>query len=278
VTDRTGRSAAGLLCAALLWGAAGRAAALEIPLTRGADSGRGGTSVGYVDMDSVFQEYPETLKAKNEYYEELGRRREFLKTKEEELGDLKEQLAVLRAALKDLAGPAGGPVPPVDGATPPGAADDFAAAVESGAGATTAPAPSLDGSPVPPIEPSPPTGEGAPVPPGEDAAFGTDASPVPLGAADASLLQREQLLAVKEAELERARADAARELKTLEERRTLQIMGKLYHALVQIAEERGISLVVDKSSILYGHEAVDLTESLRRRVRGLPDTDDELLR
>ena len=46
-------------------------------------------------------------------------------------------------------------------------------------------------------------------------------------------------------------------------------------ALVQLAEENNISLVVDKSSILYGQAAIDLTAKLRRRVRGLPDVKEE---
>ena len=50
--------------------------ALEIPLTRG--SGESGTTVGVVDMEAVFQAYPETQKAKRQYFNELARRRQDL--------------------------------------------------------------------------------------------------------------------------------------------------------------------------------------------------------
>jgi Skp family chaperone for outer membrane proteins len=48
----------------------------------------------------------------------------------------------------------------------------------------------------------------------------------------------------------------------------------LHKALVDVATERGVAVVVDKSSILYGENAVDLTEALHRKVRGLPDPRD----
>lgn len=222
------------LVALLSWFLAGTGAvvALEIPLKQqsGQSSG-GGPAIGFVDMESVFQEFPETQKAKTEYYKELNTRREALAQREKELSDLKEQLAVLRSTVEEAA------KEPVQ------------------ASSDTVVTPSTDTAALPGLTPGPPT-------PGM--------SPAALAAIQESVRQREDILKEKESSLEQARKEAADALKLLEERRSLQIFGKLYTALVQIADEEGIGLVVDKSSILYGQKAQDLTEKLRRRVRGLP--------
>jgi Skp family chaperone for outer membrane proteins len=205
--------AAGVLLAA-------SARALEIPLKKA--GGDGGTTVGYVDMEAVFQEYPETAKARKAYYAELAKRREALAERERELSALREDLRRLREGRQ---APAGAPASA-------GAADS----AETSTGTVSA-------TPA--------------APPGED------------------IPKREKDLAEKETALEQSRADAAKSLKELEETRSLQIMGKLYNALVQLAEENGIGLVVDKSSILYGRPAIDLTGKLNRRIRGLPEVEPE---
>ena len=61
-----------------------------------------GVSVGVVDMEAIFQDYPETLKAKNEYYAELTKRRAALSDEESQVTDLRQQLSVLRQTLGDL--------------------------------------------------------------------------------------------------------------------------------------------------------------------------------
>lgn len=75
----------------------------------------------------------------------------------------------------------------------------------------------------------------------------------------------------KKEEITAARRTAAQELRALEEKKSLQILGTLYKTLTQLAQERGVDVVVDKSFVLFGQEAVDLTEPLARRLRGLPD-------
>jgi len=190
-----------------------RVSALEIPLKGGSG---GGVSVGVADMEIIFQEYPETKKAKNEYYTELSKKRADLSARENELSTLRQQLAVLRSTVGDL---------------------NQASSAASSSTDTAS----------------------------------TGVSTQSVTAVTESMLERERSLTDKESALEQARVDAATAIKNLEEQRSLQIFGKLYSALVQLAEEEGVSLVVDRSSVLYGHETIDLTEKLRRRVRGLPD-------
>jgi Skp family chaperone for outer membrane proteins len=212
------------LVAAFLFVAAG-AVALEIPLKQSFGEGAG-TSIAYVDMETIFQQFPETAKAKEQYYQQVADRRETLAQKEKELVDLREQLSVLRSTLE---------------------ASQSAPSTEQAVSESTAVTVS-----------------------------GLNVSTASLAAVAQSLTQREQLLQEKEASLKREQLQAVEELKRLEEQRTLQIYGKLYNALVQLAEEQGVSLIVDKTSILYGQKALDLTDRLSRRVRGLPDTDTEL--
>jgi Skp family chaperone for outer membrane proteins len=198
------------------------ARALEIPLERapGKTTLRRGAVIGFVDMDRVYKEFPETRRAKQDYQKEADRLRQSLSDKELELSDLREQLAVLKDAL----------------------AADAAVAVSS---------PSVAVSTV--------AAESAPA----------------YAPSSADMSIRESTLAAQESALLQAKKDAAAELTAFERRRAAQIFGKLYQALVQLADERGVDLVLDKSALLYGQVALDLTETLSRRVRGLPDTDED---
>lgn len=181
--------------------------AVDIPLQKGGDKG---TRVGFVDMDKIFREYPDTLKARGEYYKELERRKQAVAEKE-------RQLALLDAPLE------------------------------------VAPAPAVSTAPAVPV--SEVAGGTTPV---------ATVVPVDTVARDA---EKEKL----KTELAAARQEAIRSLKEFEEKRSLQILGTLYKALAQLAEERGVDVVVDKTSLLYGQPAVDLTDALSRRVRGLPE-------
>src|SRR5687768_3046770 len=90
------------------------AGALDIPLT-GVTSGGGdgGGKIGYVDMDRIFQIYPQTLAAKEDYAKQLQRKRQQLADKEEELANIKSRISVLESTLRTMGAPAGA-VPPSD--------------------------------------------------------------------------------------------------------------------------------------------------------------------
>ncbi len=95
--------------------------ALDIPLSGGTDGGGGGLRIGYVDMDKIFQIYPQTQAAKEDYAKQLKKKRELLASKEAELRDVEGKISVLESTLKQ-----GGA-----SATPPAAegAPDAAASV-----------------------------------------------------------------------------------------------------------------------------------------------------
>ena len=184
--------------------------ALDIPLTGGA-AGEGGMKIGYVDMERIFQVFPQTRDAKADYAEQLAKKREALAELEDELKALRTRLSILQSTLTGYA-PAD-PEAPAEGDAPPEEPGDAAANTRN-----------------------------------------------------VEALRRE--LEAKEAEFEEARQRSAQDLAAFEKRQSQIILGKIYQALKELAAERQISLVVDKSSILFGSAEVDLTDDLQRRVRG----------
>jgi Skp family chaperone for outer membrane proteins len=231
--------------------------ALEIPVQRAQGKKRDAQVVAFVDMERVYQEFPETRKARQEYLEQADKMKQALADKAAELSDLREQLAVLRDASAADAAAVGSTTVAVSS---PSAALALPAVTTGTTKGTSAPGPSFS------------TGTAKALSPGGPAASTATVS-VPRTAASGpvNLQQREQTLAEEESALAQAKADAARKLAEFEKKRAGQIFGKLYTALVQLADERGVDIVLDKSSLLYGQGSLDLTEDLSRRVRGLPD-------
>jgi Skp family chaperone for outer membrane proteins len=192
---------------------AATAHSLEIPLKKGSGEG---TRVGYVDMERIFRDYPETQKARAEYFKEVERQRAALAERERQLAGVVQEIDMLQEAVQ----------PPADSTS----------TVASSTGAA---------SPV--------------------------LSSATVAAVQEGVAKRAANLEQRQTELSMAKQAAAQTLRDLEAKRSRQILGSLHKALVDLAEEKGIGLVVDKSAILYGQSAIDLTDALSRRVRGLPE-------
>jgi len=92
--------------------------ALEIPLggAAAAGGGSGGASVGFVDMDRIFQIYPQTQAAKEDYAKQLQKRRDQLAEKEAQVNNLKSRISILESTVKDI----GTAAPPDDAVTSDG--------------------------------------------------------------------------------------------------------------------------------------------------------------
>jgi len=223
----------------LLLGASA-AQSLELPLTKG--TGKQKAVIAFVDMELIFQEFPDTQKAKLKYHTELQRRREDLSKRDTELLDLRQQLAVLESTLTEMQSAINNPPPPAP-------VPEATVSTET----ATPPADSFD------IEPS----------------TAVDTPQISTATLSEGLQKRKKDLEEKEKDLEKARVEAVQSLKDIEEKKSLQIFGELYRNLVQLAQEEGITLVLDKSNVLYGETAIDLTEKLRRRIRGLPPPEQE---
>jgi Skp family chaperone for outer membrane proteins len=183
---------------------------LEIPLSGAQGNQGGGSRIGYVDMERIFQIYPQTKDAKDDYFKKREKMREDLTAKERKVEEVKQKLAILEATLLGLR--------------------------KSGVEGNTASTSTTTQTP-PETNPD-------------------------------SITQAKRDLESLQAEVESDRQTAENDLASFEKKQTQIILGKIFGALQELAEEEQVTLVVDKSSILYGAVDIDLTEKLQRRVRG----------
>jgi len=89
-----------------------------------------------------------------------------------------------------------------------------------------------------------------------------------VAALDEKIAQKTRELERKQAQARDEQASAEKNLLDLESRRSEILLGKIYKAVQEVARKEGISVVVDKTGILYGHNAVDLTEKVLKYLKG----------
>jgi Skp family chaperone for outer membrane proteins len=130
-------------------------------------------------------------------------------------------------------------------------------------------APVPEPAPEPAPEPVAAQPDPAPAPQPEPSILpGVDPSAARLIELDGLIAARQAEIAPLEAALEREQTLAERNLLDAESRRTDQVLARLYRAVSEVARRDGVSVVVDKSAILYGHPAVDLTDRVLAHLRG----------
>lgn len=262
-------------------------------------------SVGYVDIERVFKEYPETLKAREDFQVQIHKKEKVLNEKKSEIFALKAEIARLRQekefssrfpmrmeqappAVSTAAAAAVPDSAPVQEAS--GAVFSTAAAVEQEGSAAAVSTQSASGLPgistaAASMEASTATVDisSRPVPEAEKSATQTvmdlpgvksvpvSSLPVAVSTAtaelDMTIRDKENELAQKEKLLNELQRQVERELLDYESRKTEIILGKIYQFLRSLAASQGISVVVDKRSILYGQSGVDLTDKLIKRLR-----------
>jgi Skp family chaperone for outer membrane proteins len=122
-----------------------------------------------------------------------------------------------------------------------------------------------------PAAATPPAGLPVPSAPAATAAAGTPA-PSNLNPAlvelDARIAVKQKELDSKELAYKSEQSNSEKNLLDLESRKTEILLGKIHRAVQEVAHREGVSVVVDKSSILYGHDAVDLTDKVMKYLRG----------
>jgi Skp family chaperone for outer membrane proteins len=84
------------------------------------------------------------------------------------------------------------------------------------------------------------------------------------------LAMKKKNLGQKESEFKEHQAQVEKNLLDLESRRTEILLGKIYAVVQEVARENGVSVVVDKSQILFGHTTVDLTGKVIKKLETLP--------
>ena len=87
---------------------------------------------------------------------------------------------------------------------------------------------------------------------------------------DSAIAAKETDLAKKQEALRLAQRQAERELLEYETGKSEMILGRIYIALKELAVKEGVSVVVDKRTILFGHAAVDLTGKLIKNLEESP--------
>lgn len=260
-------------------------------------------NIGFIDMQRVFKLYPETSRAKENFNEVIRQAEEQINMKKAEILRLRLDLPRLRLergkikkkiedALRTPApapAPLRAPEPPAVSTAPPAAATT-----------PTPPAAPPEVSTAPTALSSLPglsddiltkedlpkelvgkkqmvikrTIVGAPSAPAVTApASGPEADIIAL---QKSLKEAKSNLADTVSRIETLttilhehEASAEKSLMDLESRKTELLLGSIHKAIREVAAREGVSVVIDKAGILYGNNAVDLTERVLNRLKGL---------
>ncbi len=281
--------------AVLLLAAPVRAIELSLEENR-AESG----SVGFVDMQRLFDSSPDAQKAKEGFQDLIRQAEERVNLRKAELLKLGRELdasraerAALAAAPETPAVPAA-PAPiaastaaapaPADVSVSTPAAPDAVAASSAPALALSTGALALPGmtpdvsAPMAPPSASSATAPAAAAP----VAVSSAAAPTPAASAppkgkadqllalDAKILALQAEIASKETELSQVHDGADKDLLAAEGRKTDRVLARLYRAIGAVAKREGVSVVIDKSSLLYGHPAMDLTDKVLAELERSP--------
>lgn len=288
---------------AVLLTAATAAGAMEISLEE--NRGQRG-SIGYVDLQAVFRRFPEVGRAKQSYAEIVRQAEEQVNLKKAELIGLRADISSLKAE-RDAASraplytpppapapvapppspePAPAPEPPAKAQTPPAepaspltnlpgmsSSEPLRISIPgmpeetlSGEAAATPAAPA---APAPAAVPAP-----APAPAPTAAELQAQAEEqlrrrdAKVKELDAAVAAKEAVLASKQAALGGYQAQVEKDLVNIESKRSELLLGRIYTAVKETAVENGVSVVIDKTAILFGQGSVDLTDKVLKKLEG----------
>lgn len=247
---------AGIWMAAMVWGTGSRSPAMEIPLEGAGHA----AAVAYVNMHKVFEAFPETEKARVDLNLIIAERQQDITAKKEEISSLKAQIDFLKKQMGAVL-PSTAPKTVAENPNP-AQAPDSATALTS----LTLP----EGSPLkflfsPPAE-STSTAQAA-----NKVNYSTFAASAPqilpgIPSPGPSLMGKEAELSKKESELEVFIGLAEQEIRQMEEGKSMTVMARIYRTLEDISSRQGYSVVLDKSDILYGESAIDITDQLIQKL------------
>lgn len=231
-------------------------------------------SVGFVDMKLLFKLFPETQKAKESFEEAVHQTEEQINLRRAEIIGIQSEIARLKAE-RDLA--AKNSSAPLVHLTP--TAGDGPAAKPSAPPVAPPNIPGMEmtvSTAVPAHTPVSPGGTGTTVAVSTAATHGGAASPSPTSASpaaahivelDREIDQQSKLFESKESEFKAFESQAEKSLLDLESRKSEVLLGRIYAAIRDVAKAEDISVVVDKSQILFGHKAVDLTDKVVKKLK-----------
>lgn len=264
------------LIAALLMAAPMRAQALELLLEE--NRGESGT-IGYVDIDKVFKEYSGTTGAREDFLAEIKKKETALNDRKTAIYTLKAEMAKLRQEREFAL------TLPSLMDTQRSVDEARAQTVQASTQPVQAPQPSTATASAQPAAAQPvlQSTAAAALPSGVASLPGMDTidlpgvSKVPINRfkfsvstsvpeIDAAIERKTKELSQKEDELKIFQKQAEKELLEYESRKSELLLGRIYVALKELATKEEVSVVVDKRNILYGQNAVDLTDKLIKKL------------
>jgi len=265
-----------------------RLAAVEIPLESLTPA-----RVGFVDLQKVFDTYPEKAFAEGDLLREIEKRKRELGQRQALINTIKQQISADQTALEQGKNGAAVliPINNVPDLTPPPPPPPVPVASTTTVKTSTAPA----AAPV--VEPYPSEDPLAGLP-GHDGStpvehiqgstqlpgmkegkkgsildqMATTATPVTLTPEAQTALQKrisdnQKLYDRQIAEFKNFRGNAVADMKVLETQKTYGVMSKIYAELQTLARDEGVTVVMDKSYVLYGEDTVDLSDKLIQRLQ-----------
>ncbi len=255
---------------------------VEIPL-----ESLSASRIGYVDLQKVFDTYPEKSFAEGDLLREVEKRKRELGQRQSLINTLRQQIASDQEALQQSRGGSAVIVPAnnVPDLTPAAPAAPAVATSTPSAKTSVEPYPLEDplaGLPghdattlTERVQQGPPTQLPGMKPDSTKKGSLLDqlatGSPVALTPEARTALQKRiddntKLLERKTAEFKDFRGHSVADMKVLQTQKTYGVMSKIYAVLQTLARDEGLSVVLDKAYVLYGEDTVDLSDKLIARL------------
>jgi Skp family chaperone for outer membrane proteins len=244
--------------------------------------------VGYVDLQKVFDTYPEKSFAEGDLLKEIQKRKQDLVRRQTDINALRQQIAADQSALDQaqarrpvtvprdaLATEETEPAAPEIPVTPP-KTNTSTTTVEPYP--TDEPLAGLPGHEVA----APAANAQAPAPrttrrtasPMLDLLASTTGptllKPEAMAALDKRLAENRKTLNRALMEFRDFRGKAVDDMKVLQTQKTYGVMSKIYAILQTLARDESVMVVLDKAYVLYGEDTIDLTDKLISRLQGEP--------
>ncbi|MBD3271980.1 MAG: hypothetical protein GF384_05530 [Elusimicrobia bacterium] len=212
---------------------------ISIPLgeeTRAAARADGALRIGVVDMELIFREFPETRRGRQDLEKEIQHVQKEITEREKEIAQLEQEVEEMKS-VQDTTGSMPGMNKTEENEE---SSDDNEAVTES--------------------DQNQKSEENSEEKEKREQQDTKDFVKL--------LNEKESLLKEKKKELTEFTEKSKVNILAFEERKSKEILDKLYRFLSEIAKEENIDIILDKSYVLYGKPAVDVTEKLRRRLSG----------
>lgn len=250
--------------------------ALELTLEENkAESG----TIGYVDIEKVFKRYSIKIEARDKFLEKIKEKEEILNSKKEEIGKIKNQILKLKQEkelaislnelYKSFNEKASEFISNTSSQVIQNSSTTYQTSVSSEVLVSTENFKTETSTIASSIELTILDSETAKIPvismpgvgniPMSHFKFSISTSVADI---EKAITEKENELSQKENELKKLKKDFDKELLEYEDAQTEKILGNIYIKLKELSIKEGVSVVVDKKSILFGHKAVDLTDKL----------------